>query len=60
MRDPKRIEKVLAQLRSVWYQYPDMRFFQLVEFLKSKMDDKSFDTFYLEDDKLSEFLKDFK
>lgn len=58
MRDLKRIEKVLAQLRILWYQYPDMRFFQLVEFIKSQMGYD--DAFFVEEEELVEFLKDFK
>lgn len=47
MRDPARIEKILSQLRTLWYLHPNTRFGQLVDYaLKTS----SGDPFYLEDD----------
>jgi len=31
MRDPERIDRVLARFQEVWEKYPDLRFLQLVE-----------------------------
>jgi hypothetical protein len=30
MRDPKRIERVLTQIRRIWETYPDLRLMQLL------------------------------
>ncbi len=44
MRDPKRIDEVLNTVKTVWEQYPDMRFGQLV------VNVLGVDPFYIEDD----------
>ena len=44
MRDPKRIDEVLNTIKTVWEQYPDMRFGQLV------VNVLGVDPFYIEDD----------
>lgn len=44
MRDPKRIDEVLNTVKTVWEQYPDMRFGQLV------VNVLGIDPFYIEDD----------
>lgn len=46
MRNPNRIPKVLNAFQALWETCPDMRFFQLIEFVKGMED-----LFYLEDDK---------
>ncbi len=51
MRDPKRIDEVLNTVKTVWEQYPDMRFGQLV------VNVLGVDPFYIEDDVI---LKAFK
>lgn len=56
MRDPKRIPLVIEKLREVWYKYPDMRFMQLVEFMKLKS--PADDPFYLEDEEFLQVLED--
>lgn len=48
MRDPKRIETVMEKVREYWLTYPDLRFFQMIECLKSDMGLEG-DQFYLED-----------
>ena len=55
MRDPKRIEKVLSMIRSYWLTNPDLRFFQVVEIIKSKLGQE--DCFYVEDEDLLEAMK---
>lgn len=44
MRDLKRIDEVLNTVKTVWEQYPDMRFGQLV------VNVLGVDPFYIEDD----------
>lgn len=48
MRDPQRIDKVLAKVREVWKTYPDLRLLQLlINTLPAGNDG-----FYIEDDEL--------
>lgn len=48
MRDPKRIDKVLAKVREVWKTYPDLRLLQLlINSLPANNDG-----YYIEDDEL--------
>lgn len=51
MRDPKRIDKVLAAVGEVWEKYPDMRLGQL---LSNVYTDPTL--YFIEDDKLVEGL----
>ena len=44
MRDPKRIDEFCCRFAELWYQYPNMRFGQLV------CCTLGFDPFYIEDD----------
>ncbi len=44
MRDPNRIDEILNTVKTVWNQYPDMRFGQLV------VNVLGVDPFYVEDD----------
>ena len=53
MRDPKRIEKVLNEIRGMWHQYPDLRLGQLL--YNSTPTGK--DIFYVEDEDLVLNLK---
>lgn len=48
MRDPNRIDKVLAKVREVWKTYPDLRLLQLL--INSIPVDN--DGYYMEDDEL--------
>lgn len=59
MRDPKRINKILKYLESVWNNYPDLRFWQLVAILEreQKLSLNKTDLFYVEDDITENFLK---
>lgn len=54
MRDINRIDEIIDTLRVFWLDNPDLRFFQVVEILKSKtgMDD----AFYVEDDEVKDIL----
>jgi uncharacterized protein YihD (DUF1040 family) len=49
MRDPKRIDEILNELREVWMANPDLRFGQLVvNVVKPK--EPTPEVFYIEDD----------
>ena len=52
MRDPNRIDKVLAAVGDVWKQYPDWRLGQLLFNLTGR-----YDMFYVEDDTIEEELR---
>lgn len=52
MKDPKRIEKILAIIREIWYANPDLRLTQLIMnalLMKS-------DPYYVEDEHLEQML----
>ena len=48
MRDPKRIKDFTYWLGQLWERYPDLRFFQLANFIEAEYNN---DGFYVEDDK---------
>ena len=52
MRNPERIDKVLAEISKIWHQYPDLRLGQLIQNVWS-------DPYYVEDDMLIESLEDY-
>jgi len=54
MRNPERIKVIISQFGRLWKKYPDMRFFQLVDFLRNPNED----VFYLEDDKVIERIRE--
>lgn len=57
MRDPNRIEPIIACLRGIWYQVPDWRFGQLMSNLMGQMyDEAKIDPFHIEDDKFLEMV----
>lgn len=53
MRDPERIEPIIACLRSIWEQVPDWRFGQLLSNLLGAMyeEGNKVDPFFMEDDR---------
>lgn len=51
MRDPKRIDRILGKLRSVWHAFPDLRLGQLLANMSSDADG-----FYTEDDEIESAL----
>ena len=57
MRDIDRIPKIMALLEEGWKKVPDWRFGQLIENLKRYIGVQ--DLFYIEDDKLEEYIKDY-
>jgi len=54
MRDPKRIDKILNLIKSIWKQNPDLRLLQLL--LNAVPEDIT--SYYMEDDSLEEKLKE--
>lgn len=55
-RNPKRIDKILRLIAQAWELSPDLRFFQLMQGLKSPGKDE-LDEFYTEDEELEKRLK---
>ena len=53
MRDPKRIDVILQEIRDIWHKYPDMRLGQLIG---NVLEGPSL--YYVEDDSLVKALKD--
>lgn len=58
MRDPKRIDPILNQIREVWKQQPDMRLGQLMVVLARPANPCS-ELFHLEDDQLAHRINDY-
>ncbi|MCK9556326.1 hypothetical protein M0R19_08925 [Candidatus Pacearchaeota archaeon] len=49
MRDPKRINRILKELKNIWKELPDLRLGQLIQNLG--------DVYYIEDDDLIKRLR---
>lgn len=58
MRDPERIEPIIACLRGIWYQVPDWRFGQLLSNLLHAMyeEGNELDPFFMEDDRFMDLV----
>jgi hypothetical protein len=59
-RNPDRIARITQMLCQVWYQYPDLRFMQLLTYLnmfEGQEDGTVLDPFYQEDDNLYRALE---
>ena len=59
MRDPKRIDRILKELKELWEKVPDWRLGQLIENVKEASGAK-IDTFYVEDDHIEKGLERIK
>jgi len=60
-RDPKRIPRILKEIERIWNQYPDLRFYQLMDMLGTYAGYESgSDKYYVEDTELEEFIKKYK
>lgn len=57
-RDPKRIEKILGDIKLVWEKYPDFRFYQLIALFERDYSKR--DKFYVEDSALEQGIEEFK
>lgn len=55
MRDPGRIEPILALIRKAWYHQPDLRLTQLI----MNALNSNHDPYYIEDEKLEKALKEY-
>lgn len=53
MRDPARVDRIIAKLHEAWSLYPDFRFYQLITSISSNVDG---DRYYVEDDVLERDL----
>lgn len=58
MRDPERIEPIIACLRGIWEQVPDWRFGQLLSNLLHAMyeEGNELDPFFMDDDRFIELV----
>ena len=58
MRDPERIEPIIACLRGIWEQVPDWRFGQLLSNLLHAMyeEGNGLDPFFMEDDRFVDLV----
>lgn len=52
MRDPKRIDRILDQIREVWKKHPDLRLMQLLGNCF-----QGIDNYYTEDDEVESLLR---
>lgn len=60
MRDPERIDVMLAALKALWVQQPDTRLGQLISSVAYLNNGKSVDpVFYIEDDAMLRALEDY-
>jgi len=60
MRDPKRIDEITKLINSAWKQYPDFRFWQIINYMFNFIPDdkKETDPFFWEEDVWKEiFIK---
>lgn len=55
MRDPERIDDFCKKLSEYWHMYPDFRFGQIIENIKSSNGIN--DIFYIEDNKMMEMIE---
>ena len=55
MRDPARIDRILAQIRDIWLEQPDLRLCQLIGNAVSGTGDK----YFVEDDDLEAALNSY-
>lgn len=62
MRDPARIDRILAKLADYWKRHPDLRLCQLVHNLGdwSRRPNRGPDVFYVEDEALEKALEEFE
>lgn len=60
MRDPNRIEPIMAELTEMWKKHPDMRLGQFLSNIigEAYMLNGKRDTFYVEDEKFMELLRE--
>ena len=58
MRDEKRIDKILGDIKEIWEKNPDWRFCQLL--INVRLVEDTYNTWSIEDDKIEEALKKFK
>lgn len=57
MRDISRIPRMIERLERLWIRFPDWRFGQLIENIKSFSGKE--DLYYMEDDEFEKLIQDF-
>lgn len=57
MRDISRIPRMIEELERLWIRFPDWRFGQLIENIKSFSGKE--DLYYMEDDEFEKLIQDF-
>lgn len=58
MRDKSRIEPFCYELAQLWYNYPDLRFGQMVSNIKQYIDEElDKDLFYMEEEELMAIIR---
>jgi uncharacterized protein YihD (DUF1040 family) len=58
MQDPKRIDSILEQLRTIWQQEPDLRLGQLIV-IATKPSESRLEVFNIEDERLAAGLAEY-
>ena len=62
MRDPTRIDRILALVAALWHKDPELRLIQLLLYVSSKSPhiqaNSPGDPFYLEDEELERLLRE--
>jgi uncharacterized protein YihD (DUF1040 family) len=56
MRDPKRIDVVLSDLKEYWEKYPDLRLCQIIAIATYDLTNRE-DPFHIEDEALVDWIK---
>lgn len=59
MRDPRRIHEFCKRLEAAWLLLPDWRFGQLMMNIFTAMKSERKDPFFIEDDRLLEFVENY-
>ena len=48
---------IMCNLETLWYYYPDLRFTQLIDFVKGEMESDCGQFFYVTDENTLEYIK---
>ena len=57
MRSNTRIAPIIQKISHLWYQFPDLRYGQIVTIIEDECRKHGYyDSFYVEDDKISEII----
>lgn len=56
MRDPKRIHEIMQLLETLWYQHPDLRLGQLLDWIDTCRENRENHFFYTEDEEWKKLI----